>query len=181
MSEGSIVALIAALLPIAATTLFAWLERRGREARRDSTIEAAQKRIQFLQTYLATKSLALPDEQLQSLRLTISEEVDRIFREMHEELAGVEETLRKSKGRSLVQRIFLFYRMKTLSATVFRTLFHVALLLAVLVSFFFAVGFDPSRYETSLLAGILGLLVLLLPLVLPALLFRALAIRQDKA
>jgi hypothetical protein len=51
----------------------------------------------------------------------------------------------------------------------------------VLVSFFFAVGFDPSRYETSPLAGILGLVILLLPLVLPALLFRALALRQDKA
>lgn len=181
MSQEVLIALIGALLPLAATTTLAWFERRGRENRRSRMITAAQQHVEFLNTYFTTRSQMLPAEQVAEFKSITAAAAERIFRELQEDLHEIEEPIRAAQGRSLFQRIFLLYAMNTRAARVFRLLFWVFLVLSVVFSSLFAAGFSRATAESSSVLLLLGFAILLLPLVVPALVFRSLAIQRDRA
>jgi len=57
MSQETVAALLAALLPLALAAFVTWWERRAHEARRNTATDTANKRIQFLHSCLTTQQL----------------------------------------------------------------------------------------------------------------------------
>lgn len=179
MSEGTIAAILAALLPVAVTALFAWFERRGQEVRRNAAIDTAHKRIQFLNTYLTTQQMILPPERHEMLKQTIGTEVERIFQELAAVLDEIERTTRHTREKNVVQRIFLLYRMRTSQSNLFRALFYTLLVASTVISLLFTIG-AATIQDTNIITAGIGIAILLLPFISLALLFRWLALKQNK-
>src|SRR5688572_8444210 len=178
MSEETIAAILAALLPPALTALTTWFERRGQEARRTAAIDTAYKRIQFLRLYLTTQQLILAPERYEPLKQTIGAETERIFRELTSVLDDSERIAQQTNGKNLLQRILLLYPIQTRRANLFRGLFYILLLVSTILSLLFTIGTSANQ-DTNVIAATLGIGIILLPFIALALLFRWLALRQE--
>jgi hypothetical protein len=179
MSEGTIAAILAALLPVAVTALFAWFERRSQEVRRNAAIDTAHKRVQFLNTYLTTQQMILPPERYDALKQTIGTEVERIFQELAAVLGEIERTIQQTRETNVVQRIFLLYRMRTSQSNLFRALFYALLVISTIISLLFTIG-AATLQETNIITAGIGIAILLLPFIFLALLFRWLALKRNR-
>jgi hypothetical protein len=179
MSDEVVVAILAAMLPVALTTGLAWLERRGQESRRDQAIESTHKRLQLLHTYLEAQQIALPPEQFAALKLVVAQEIDQLLRALNEQLQILDRTLDTTRNRSVFQRLFLWHRLRTGWAQTFRALFYLALLLSTLLSISF-ISTIVTQYGDSPAVAFVALVILIAPTVLPTLLFRWLALRSDR-
>jgi hypothetical protein len=179
MSQETLAALLAALLPLALTALVTWWERRGQEARRNTAIDTANKRIQFLHSYLTTQQLILPPEPYESLKQTLGAEVERIYEDLAIELNEIERITRRTKEKNLIQRIFLLYRLQTTGARLFRALFYTLLITSTVLSILFTIG-TITNQDINIISTILGISVILLPFIGLGLLFRWLALQRER-
>ncbi len=178
MSEETIAAILAALLPLALTALATWAERRTQEARRNTAVDTAYKRIQFLNIYLTTQQLILPPDHYQELKRSIGGEVERIFQELTIVLNNNERIARQSSEKNIVQRVFLLYRLHTTRAKVFRAIFYTLLIISTILSMLFTIG-TMTDQDTNVFITMIGIGVIMLPFIVVLLLFRWLALRSE--
>lgn len=178
MSEETIAAILAALLPLSLTAFITWLERRGQEARRHTAIDTAYKRIQFLQLYLTTQQLILASEPYETLKQTIGTQVEHIFLELTSVLTDIDRTTHQTNGKNLMQRILLLYPIHTPRAKLFRGLFYALLTISTVLSLLFTLGTSTNQ-ATNRITATIGISIILLPFIALALFFRWLALRQE--
>jgi hypothetical protein len=180
MTDQIIITFLSALLPIALTTAIALLERRGQESRRNKLIDFAQKRVQFLNTFLTAQSLATTPEQFEILKRSVSQEIIQIRLDLLKEIEKINVDTARSRENNILQTFFLLYPLKGILAPIFRILFYGLLVLPILGALGLVLMMSSENSPISgpgtIVATVLGSLIY----ILPALLFRWLAIATNK-
>ncbi len=162
------------LIPLLVSALINWLEKRSRVARKEEALDFAQRQVAFISAWLQARQLSEPAQKLGGIKKMVSTELDDIKSQVDQamDIPHVK-PLVKTDDRNFFQRLFLFYPPHTAGGWVYRGLFFMnvgAMILLLIVA--------ASSPDTDTLVGF-GLLIM--PFLLLAILFHALAIHSDKA
>ena len=176
----STIAAMAAILPILVTTAIAWLGTRGQEARRSRLIDLAQKRVYFLNIFLTTQSLATSPEQFEIMKRSVAEETIKIRLELIRNINELDISRSKPGDSNALQTFFLWYGLQSIPAHIFRILFYIFLVFSTMGSLGVVVLSGNNNSDFSGPGVIFLLIGSVLLYVLPALLFRWLAIVTNK-
>lgn len=181
MQEQSLVVLVGALIgliPTLLTLFFSWVEKRTLVEKQNRVLSLAKQRVEFLTAWAkAQESLCTP-ERYQELQARLSHDLDQILDNARQVMVDqVELHTTKRTQRNFLQRWFLLYPPRSVAGWVWHTIFY--MLAGIFLILWLDVLLFPDKYFGA--RGIIGgLLICTLPIGLLALLFRLLAMRQDR-
>ena len=162
------------LIPLLVSAFINRLEKRSRIARKEEAIDFAQRQVAFLTAWLQARQQSDSAQKLSGIKKKVSAELDDIKAQVDlaMDIPHVK-PLVKTDDRNFFQRLFLFYPPHTADGWIYRGLFFMnvgAMLLLFIVG-----AFSPDSQT------LLGVGILIIPFLLLAILFHALAIRSDRA
>ena len=74
----ALVTSILGLLPFTVTTLWQWLQKRSKAAKRDAAIDFAERRVAFLSTWLQARELSATSQKISQIKNEVANELDGI-------------------------------------------------------------------------------------------------------
>ncbi len=173
-----IVGALAGLFPILLTASVSWLEKRSLLAKQDRALDLAQKRVEFLDSWVKVQETLSSTERFEEIKGAVSDELDGLSDSLSKEFAEEEEE--EEGERSFVQRLFLAYMPLNVSGWVLRILFYMFLgvTLIAIPAFEPGIDFDTGQFSFDTLLG--DSIVLIVLLIVPLLFIRWLAVRGDR-
>lgn len=175
--EKIITSIFLALLPLIAT----YLGRLNKDSLRKNMIDDAQKRIDFLKNYFQTISTLIPENEIQHLKVQLSNELN----EIRNEVSSLDRKPLPGEPQKLgtVKSLFLTFKPLSALGLFWAILFY--FLFIVLAFLFLGLFLDESSnftfqaltknlQDTDLMTGVVMLIVFLL-------IFRWLAISNYKS
>ncbi len=180
-SKNFITALVGSLLgllPLLLSAFISWLEKRSRVARKEESIDFAQRRVTFLTNWLQARQQSDSGKQLAAIKKEVSAELDDIKDQVNSMMDIPHETpMVQTQKRNFSQRLFLFYPPHTAGGWVYRGLFFMCVSAILFFGFLSAVP-DPTAPPLTIWDWV-GYGIVILPFLLLALLFHALAVHTD--
>ena len=120
-----IVGALAGLFPILLTASVSWLEKRSLFPKQNRALDLAQKRVEFLDSWVKVQETLSSTERFEEIKQAVSAELDGLSGSLSEELAEEEE---EEEGEiSFLQRLFLAYLPHNVTGWVLHILFYMIL------------------------------------------------------
>jgi hypothetical protein len=173
----TLLASLLGLIPLIATALLNWLDKRSRLARKEEEIDFAQRRISFLSNWLQAREQTEVGEESAMIKKNIAEELDGIKKSLDPILLQPHiQPIVKTSERHFFLRLFLLYPPHKMEGWVYRGLFFMCL--SGIVFFAFIALYPDPAYPLS--SKLLGSVCLAVPFLLMAVVFHFLATGSDR-
>ena len=150
-------------------------------AKRDGALDLAQKRVEFLDTWVKVQESLSSTARFEEIKREASDELDQLMESLSETLAEEEEEEPTKVGeRSLLERLLLIYLPHNLTGWALHILFYMFLGMTLLAIPALAPGFDPDIGQYTIDQLLADSIVIIVVLILPTLFIRWLAVRADR-
>lgn len=168
---------VAGLFPIILTAAISWSERRSMISKRNTALNLAHKRVDFLASWIKTQELVSNPDNLQEIKVSVSDELSCIRKNL-EIILGEENKREQERIESSIdnltwtQKTFLLYSPTNLAGWISRTLFTVSVGITLA---FVIVAIFAATSPTATKGAVAGLFVCFTPFIFFNLLFYLIA------
>lgn len=172
--EKILPSILAALIPFIAT----YLSKISKANVRKNLMEDAQKKIDFLDKYFLVSSKFLPESEIESLKLQLSDEMFEVKNKVSS--LDKKEDITDYQRLSVIQKVFLTFSPASVLGWLWAILFYIDLVFAVFLFWGFSLD-EASNISTQTISRDFkdGTTIFVFGfLMIPLLLFRWLAIKE---